>query len=98
MVVQDVKVPKVETYILHITTSIIIYILINILYLHCIFLSGCDLEQLNCIASSTGSIISAGDPTPCGLAFSHLPRPRRHESGKLKMNRRNWCRVLRESP
>ena len=36
-----------------------IYILINILYLHCIFLSGCDLEeQLNCIAGSIGSIIS----------------------------------------
>jgi hypothetical protein len=70
---------------------------IDILYVHL----GCDLEeQLNCIAGSIGSIISVcrwSHPIWTHLS-RHLPRPRRHESGKLKMNRRNWCRVLRESP
>lgn len=33
----------------------------------------------------------------CLQLIPPIPRPRRHESGKLKMNRQNWCRVLRES-
>ena len=32
----------------------------------------------------------------CLQLIPPIPRPRRHESGKLKMNRQNWCRVLRE--